>query len=61
MALIPRNHLVEEALMLAVNGEMAEINLMTKILGAPFEEKNIYLKYTMPSSSNEHYVTYCGT
>ena len=58
---IPRNHLVEEALMLAVNGEMAEINLITKILGAPFEEKNIYLKYTMPSSSDEHFVTYCGT
>ena len=58
---IPRNHLLEEALMLAINGEMAEINLMTKILGAPFEEKDIYLKYTMPSYLDEHYVTYCGT
>ena len=58
---IPRNHLIEDALKHANNGDMAEINLITKILDAPFIEKDGYEKYTMPSSSDEHYVTYCGT
>ena len=58
---IPRNHLIEDALKHANNGDMAEIILITKILEAPFIEKDGYEKYTMPSSSDEHYVTYCGT
>ena len=58
---IPRNHLIENALKHAVNGDMSEINLMTKLLQAPFIEKDNYEKYTMPSTSDENYVTYCGT
>ena len=58
---IPRNHLIEDALKHAVNGDMSEINLMTKLLQAPFIEKDNYEKYTMPSTSDENYVTYCGT
>ena len=58
---IPRNHLIEDALKHAVNGDMAEINLMTKLLQEPFIEKDTYEKYTMPSPSDERYVTYCGT
>ena len=58
---IPRNHLIENALKHAVNGDMAEINLMTKLLQEPFIEKDNYEKYMMPSTSDERYVTYCGT
>ena len=58
---IPRNHLIEDALKDAVNGDMAEINLMTKLLQTPFIEKDGYEKYTIPSTSDERYVTYCGT
>jgi uncharacterized protein YdiU (UPF0061 family) len=58
---IPRNHLIEDALKYANNGDMTEINLITKLLEAPFIEKDRYEKYTMPSSSDERYVTYCGT
>ena len=58
---IPRNHLIEDALKHAVNGDMAEINLMTKLLQEPFIEKDNYEKYMMPSTSDERYVTYCGT
>ena len=58
---IPRNHLIEDALKHANNGDMTEINLITKLLEAPFIEKDRYEKYTMPSSSDERYVTYCGT
>ncbi len=58
---IPRNHLIEDALKHANNGDMAEINLINKLLEAPFIEKDRYEKYTMPSPSDERYVTYCGT
>ena len=58
---IPRNHLIEDALKHAVNGDMAEINLITKLLQEPFIEKDNYEKYMMPSTSDERYVTYCGT
>ena len=37
------------------------INLMNKLLESPFKDKDSYKKYTMPSTSDEHYVTYCGT
>ena len=58
---IPRNHLIENALMNAVGGDMKEINLMAELLKEPFTEKDEYKKYLMPSSPNEPYITYCGT
>ena len=58
---IPRNHLIEDALKHANNGDMTEINLITKLLEAPFIEKDGYEKYTMPSPCDGRYVTYCGT
>ena len=58
---IPRNHLIENALMNAVGGDMKEINLMAELLKEPFTEKDEYKKYVMPSSPNEPYITYCGT
>ena len=58
---IPRNHLIEDALKHANNEDMAEIKLMNKLLESPFKEKDSYEKYTMPSTSDERYVTYCGT
>ena len=58
---IPRNHVVEDALINAVNGDMKEINLIAELLKEPFTEKDEYEKYAIPSSSNEPYVTYCGT
>ena len=58
---IPRNHLIEDALKLAISGDMKEINLINKLLKAPFTEKDGFEKYTLPSSSNDPYITYCGT
>ena len=58
---IPRNHIVEDALINAVNGDMKEINLIGELLKEPFTEKNGFEKYTLASSSNEPYITYCGT
>ena len=58
---IPRNHLVEDAIINAVTGDMKKINLITELLKEPFTEKNGYESYTKPSCSDERYVTYCGT
>ena len=58
---IPRNHIVEDALINAVNGDMKEINLIDELLKEPFTEKNGFEKYTLAPSSNEPYITYCGT
>ena len=58
---IPRNHLVEDAIINAVTGDMKKINLIAELLKEPFTEKNGYESYTEPSYSDERYVTYCGT
>ncbi len=58
---IPRNHLIEDALIDAVDGDMKEINLIAELLKEPFTEKNEFEKYTLAPSSNEQYITYCGT
>ena len=58
---MPRNHLIEIALKNGVDGDMTKINLITTLLESPFIEKDGYEKYTMPSSSDERYITYCGT
>ena len=58
---IPRNHLIEDALENAINGNMKKINLINKLLSEPFTEKNEFEKYMFPSSSDNRYITYCGT
>ncbi|RZO25851.1 MAG: YdiU family protein [SAR86 cluster bacterium] len=58
---IPRNHLIEDALINAVDGDMKEINLIAELLKEPFTEKTGFEKYTLAPSSNEQYITYCGT
>jgi uncharacterized protein YdiU (UPF0061 family) len=58
---IPRNHLIEDALENAINGDMKKINLINKLLSDPFTEKNEFEKYMFPSSLNYRYITYCGT
>ena len=58
---MPRNHLIEIALKNGADGDMTKINLITTLLESPFIEKDGYEKYTTPSSSDERYITYCGT
>ena len=40
---------------------MKEINLIAELLKEPFNEKNGFEKYSLAPSSNEPYITYCGT
>ena len=58
---IPRNHLIENALSKAIEGDMSEINFMIDLFENPYIQKNISRKYSMPSNSEEQYVTFCGT
>ena len=58
---IPRNHLIEDALENAINGDMKKINTIIKLLREPFTEKNGFEEYMLPPLMDEPYVTYCGT
>ena len=58
---IPRNHLIENALSKAIEGDMSEIKFMINLFENPYIQKNISRKYLMPSNSEEQYVTFCGT
>ena len=59
---IPRNYILEEALINAMNNENSEINKLIKILNSPYKEIPDLQKYAYPSSKPDiNYVTYCGT
>ena len=59
---IPRNHILEEALINAINNKNSEINKLIKILNSPYKEISDFQKYASPSLKPDiNYVTYCGT
>ena len=59
---IPRNHILEEALINALNNKNSEINKLIKILNSPYKEISGFQKYASPSLKPDiNYVTYCGT
>ena len=62
-AVIPRNHLVESALVAAEAGEMVEVERLVEVLRAPYDhERWAGSVYRDPAPAGaEAYVTYCGT
>ena len=59
---IPRNHKIEEALMLANNGDLTLFNKLIKILKNPYLVNNGDLELMSPAPhSDEKYQTFCGT
>ncbi len=61
-AIIPRNHLVEEALQAAVElDDYAPVNRLISLLAAPFDYSAIDERYLQPSVSDKPYRTFCGT
>ena len=61
-AIIPRNHLVEEALDAADQGDMSVMENLLKLLSNPFAYTEEQVKYCSPKDSgDEPYMTYCGT
>jgi uncharacterized protein YdiU (UPF0061 family) len=60
---IPRNHLVEEALATAEKGDMTLFNELLSVLSDPYADLNHPEKYTQAPDANfeRQYKTFCGT
>ncbi len=62
-AYIPRNHLVEEALESAREGDLAGAHLMLEVTADPFTEQAGRERFAEPAPDafTDSYLTYCGT
>jgi uncharacterized protein YdiU (UPF0061 family) len=59
---IPRNHLVEEALTAATNGDLGPFNDLVQVLTHPFDERAELQRYAEPAPEGfGSYRTFCGT
>lgn len=59
---IPRNHLLDEALRAATDGDMAQFNALLERVSAPFDEVAGAQRYALPEeAARGHLTTYCGT
>lgn len=60
---IPRNHLVEEALTAATEGDLAAFDALLAVLADPFTERPGLDRYALPApeSFTAGYRTFCGT
>ena len=59
--LIPRNHIVENTLRDAYQGNLESLVDFLKILNNPYTDQKDISEYQILSSSNESYQTFCGT
>ena len=61
-AYIPRNHLVEEALEAATDGDLDAVHRLLDVVQQPFEERPGLERYAGPAPEDfGRYTTYCGT
>lgn len=61
-AVIPRNHLVEEALAAALAGDFAPFERLNEALATPYEDRPDFAAYAeRPLAREEAYRTFCGT
>jgi len=62
-AVIPRNHLVEEALAAATAGDMAPFESLLAALREPWQESALLTRYAQPAATEvtAGYRTFCGT
>jgi uncharacterized protein YdiU (UPF0061 family) len=59
---IPRNHLVEEALAAATDGDMAPFRRLLDVIEQPFDERSGLEAYAAPAPPDSGpYLTFCGT
>ncbi|QYN39205.1 YdiU family protein [Pseudonocardia sp. DSM 110487] len=59
---IPRNHIVEEALTAATEGDMAPFHRLLEVVASPFDERAGLDRYAEPAPAGSRaHVTYCGT
>ena len=60
-AVIPRNHLVEEALRAAAEGDLSVMERLLYVLATPYDHERDLPEFTAPGASDESYRTFCGT
>ncbi len=59
---IPRNHLVEEALAAATDGDLAPLDGLLTAVTAPYDERPGLERYAEPAPEDfGKYRTFCGT
>ncbi len=58
---VPRNHLVEEALAAAADGDLAPLGPLLRAVTRPYEERAGLERYALPDPEARSYVTFCGT
>ena len=58
---IPRNHIVEDVLNEANNGNTKPLKKFLEVLNKPYSDQKDLISFQIPSSSNEKYQTFCGT
>ena len=59
---IPRNHLVEEALAAATDGDLSPLDRLLDAVSDPYNERPGLDRYAAPAPAEfENYVTFCGT
>ena len=60
--IIPRNHIVEDALLAANNNNFTLFNKLVKVLEKPYQDQKGILDYQLPAPlSDQKYQTFCGT
>lgn len=59
--IVPRNHLVEEAIYDGERGAMAKFNKLLAMVQSPYEKVDEKFQQAMPSQMELAYQTYCGT
>lgn len=61
-ALIPRNHLVEEAIAAAYAGDLAPFGALVEVLARPFDDQPAHSRFTAPPRPEQIVrATFCGT
>ena len=59
---IARNHLVEEALAAATEGDLGPTLTLLEAIHQPFNERTGFERFTQPAQSEyKNYQTFCGT
>ena len=59
---IPRNHLVEEALNYATEyNDLKKVHNLLEVLQNPYDKSSTTSIYQSTPSTEDNYVTYCGT
>jgi uncharacterized protein YdiU (UPF0061 family) len=59
---VPRNHLVEEALAAATDGDLNPLRRLLDVVAAPYDERPGLERYAAPAPQDfGAYTTFCGT